>query len=87
MADLHSRLLLWARRPSSGVAARAGWRSETIEDPTREGVELGARRLGGAVERRAPLRVRCAQRGSAFAENVGPVRLIGSTVVSHMGSN
>ena len=74
MADLHSRLRLWARRPSSGVAASAG--SETIEDPTREGVELGARRLGGAVERRAPLRVRCAQRGSAFAENVGPVRLM-----------
>jgi hypothetical protein len=59
---------------SSGVAARAG--SEPIEHPAREGVELGARRLGAAVERRAPLRVGRAQGGRALAEDVGPVRLI-----------
>ena len=53
------------------LSARAG--SEPIEYPAREGVELGARRLGAAVERRAPLGVRRAQRGRALAEHVVPV--------------
>eukprot|EP00964_Phaeocystis_antarctica_P113710 scaffold77714_cov86-Phaeocystis_antarctica.AAC.1 len=41
--------------------------SEPVEDLPRKGVELGARRLGAAVEWRAPLRVRSAQRGRALA--------------------
>ena len=39
--------------------------SEPVEDLPREGVELGARRLGAAVERRAPPRAQRAARAGA----------------------